>query len=160
MSADFCFVAHAAETDPDKFSAQCVGNRLTETGFAHARRPKKTEDRAVSVRIEFAHRQIFDQPLFHLLQVVMIAIENFLRLVEIKIVLAQFVPGQISDDLDVTDDDREFRTCRRNKIESFQFPLDRFITSSGGLASSSRARNCWACSSPPLSASPSSRWIA
>src|SRR5438876_9994813 len=119
MSADFCFVAHAAETDPNEFSAQSVGNRLTETGFAYARRPKKTEDRAVPMRIEFAHRQIFDQALFHLFQIVMIAIENFLRLVEIKIVLAQFVPGQISDDLDVTDDDRELRTCRRNKIKAF-----------------------------------------
>src|SRR4030095_2016096 len=56
----------------------------------------------------------------------MIAIEDFLRLVEIKIVLAQFVPGQISDDLDVTDDDRELRTGWRNEIEPFQFPLRLF----------------------------------
>ena len=34
------------------------------------------------------------------------------------------------------------------------------ITSSGGFASSRRVRNCSACSSPPPSASPSSRWIA
>jgi len=78
------------------------------------------------ILIEFAHRQIFDQPFFNFFQIVMIAVEDFLRLVEIKIVLAQLVPGQIGDDLDVTDDDREFRTCRRNKIEPFQFPLRLF----------------------------------
>ena len=104
MTADLRFVAHSAETDPHKFAAQRVGNRLAETGFAHARRPEKTEDRAVPLRIEFAHGQIFDQPLLHFFQIVMIAIEDFLRLIEIEIVLAQFIPRQIGDDLDVTDD--------------------------------------------------------
>ena len=51
----------------------------------------------------------------------MVAIENLLRLIEIKIVLTQFVPGKIGHDLDVTDDHGKFGTGRRNKIEPFQF---------------------------------------
>src|SRR3977135_761958 len=116
MSPDFGFVSHSAETDPDEFPAERIGDRLPKTGFADAGRPQKTEDRTVSGRIQFAHRQIFDQPLFYFLQIVMVPIENCLRLIEIEFVLTQFVPGQIGDDLDVTDNDRKLRTGRWNKI--------------------------------------------
>ena len=51
----------------------------------------------------------------------MIAIENLLRLIEIEIVLAQFIPRQIGDDLDVTNDHGKFRAGRWNKIKPLQF---------------------------------------
>src|SRR5437899_3671428 len=73
VSANFRFVAHSAETDPDKLASERVGNRLAKTGFADARRTKKSEDRAVALWIEFAHRQKFDQPAFHFLEIVMVA---------------------------------------------------------------------------------------
>src|SRR5919198_2074301 len=123
MTSDFRFVAHPAKTDSYKFSTERVGNRLTETCFAHARWSQKTEDCAMSLRIEFAHGQIFDEPFFHFLQIVMIAIENFLRLIEIEIILAQFIPRQVGDDLNVTDNDRKLWTRSRNEIEPFQFAL-------------------------------------
>src|SRR5713101_1786901 len=56
----------------------------------------------------------------------MIAVEDFLRLVEIKIVLAQFVPRQVGNDLDVTNDNGKFRTGWRNEIEPLQFALGLF----------------------------------
>src|SRR5207244_4464851 len=94
-SANFCLIAHSAEADPDKFAAERVGDRLAETGFADAWRSKKAEDRSVPVGIEFADRQKFDQPLLHFLQVVMIAVENLLGLIEVEIVLTELVPRQI-----------------------------------------------------------------
>jgi len=36
MTANLRFIAHSAETDPHKFAAQRVGDRLTQTGFAYA----------------------------------------------------------------------------------------------------------------------------
>src|SRR5439155_12632755 len=102
MTADFRFVAHSAETDPDKFAAERIGDRLAEAGLADAGRSEKTEDRAVPLRIEFAHGQIFDQPLFNFFQVVMVGIEELLRLIEIKIVLASFIPRKIGANLEVT----------------------------------------------------------
>src|SRR4029077_2769253 len=101
MTTNLRFIAHSAETDPHKFAAQRVGDRLTQTGFAYAGRPEKTEDRAVSLRIEFPHGQIFDQPLLNFFQIVVVAIKDLLRLIEVEIVLAQFVPWQIGNDLDV-----------------------------------------------------------
>src|SRR5262249_6456457 len=88
VTADLRFVAHPAETDPHKLAAECVGDRLAEARFAYAGRPEKTEDRAVSLRIELPHGQIFDQPLLNFLQIVVVAIEDLLRLIEIEVVLA------------------------------------------------------------------------
>src|SRR5206468_4622229 len=121
VTTDFRFIAHPAETDPDKFATERVGNRLAEARLADAGRAEKTEDRPVPLRVQFAHRQIFDQPLFYFFEIVMIAIEDLLCLIEIEIVLAQFIPGQIGNDLDVTDNDGKFRAGRWNKIEPLQF---------------------------------------
>ena len=88
MTADLCFVAHPAETNPHKFAAERVGDRLAETGFAHAGRPQKTKDRAVPLRIEFSHGEIFDQALLNFFQIVVVAIEDLLRQIEIEVVLA------------------------------------------------------------------------
>src|SRR5262249_29020839 len=82
MAADFCLAAHPAETDPHEFATQRVSDRLAETGFADAGRPEKTEDSTVSLRIEFAHGEIFDQPFLNLFKIVVIAIENLLCLIE------------------------------------------------------------------------------
>ena len=53
----------------------------------------------------------------------MIAIENLLRLIKIKIVLAQFRPRQLGDRFDVADDHRILRTGRRDNVEAPQFPV-------------------------------------
>src|SRR5437867_703189 len=126
MTADLRLVAHSAETDPHKFAAQRVGNRLAKAGFAHTRWPEKTEDRAVPLRIEFAHSQIFDQPFLYLFQIVMVAIEDLLGLIEIEVVLAQFVPWKIGNDLDVAHNPGESRTGGWNEIEPLQFALSLF----------------------------------
>src|SRR5262249_5743347 len=88
VAADLGLVAHSAETDPHKLAAERVGNRLAKTGLADTRRSEETKNRAVSLRIKFAHSEVFDQPLLNFLQVVVIAIENLLRLIEIKVVFA------------------------------------------------------------------------
>ncbi len=126
MAADFRFVANPAEAHPNELPPERVGDRLPEARFAHAGRAEETKNRAVPLRIEFAHGEIFDQPPLHFFEVVMIAIENLLRLVEIEIVVAHFRPGQLRDRFDIGDDDRIIRARRRNEIEPLQFPLRLF----------------------------------
>ena len=53
----------------------------------------------------------------------MVAIEDLLGLVEIEIVLTQLVPRQVSDDLDIADDDGKLGTGRWNKIQTLQLFL-------------------------------------
>src|SRR6202030_2377474 len=119
MTANFRFVANATETDPREFAAQRIGDRLTETGFADSGRPEETHDRAVTFRVELADREIFDEPLLYLLQIVVIAVEDLLRLIEIEVVFAEFRPGQIGNRLDIADDHGILRAGRGNKIEPF-----------------------------------------
>ena len=104
MTANLRFIAHSAETDSHKFAAQRVGDRLTQTGFAYAWRPEKTEDRAVSLWIEFSYRKIFDESLLNFFQIVVIAVKDLLRLIEIEVVLAQLIPRQVGNDFDVSHD--------------------------------------------------------
>ena len=157
MSANLRFVADAAETDADEFPAERVGDRLAKAGLADSGRAEKTEDRSMPLRIEFAHGEIFDQPPLHFFEIVMVAIENLLGLVEIEIVLAHFRPGQIGDGLDVADDDGIFRAGRRNEIEPLQFALGLGHDLRRRLRFFERLRNCATCSSVPVSPSPSSR---
>ena len=56
----------------------------------------------------------------------MVAIEDSLCLVEVEIVLAQFVPWQIGNNLNVTHDHRKLGTCRWNEIQPLQFALRLF----------------------------------
>src|SRR5438309_2129487 len=123
FSSSCRFIAHTAQADSHKFASERICNRLALTRLDHTRRAEKTEDRAVPLRIEFADGQVFDQSFLNFFQVVMVAIKNLLRLIEIEAVLAQFIPWQIGDNLDVTDDDGELRAGRRNKVEPLQFAL-------------------------------------
>src|SRR5438874_391192 len=123
MSADLRFVPDAAQTHPHKFSAERIGNRLAETGLPHARWSDETKNRAVSLRVQLADREIFDQPTFYFFKIVMISIQDLLRLIKIKIVLAQFRPRQLGDRFDVADDHRILRTGRRDNVEAPQFPV-------------------------------------
>src|SRR3981081_3486569 len=119
MTANFRLVANATETDPREFAAQRIGDRLTETGFADSGRPEETHNWAVTFWVEFAHGEILDQPLLYLFQIVMIAIEDLLRLIVSEVAFAQFRPGQIGDRLDIANNHRIFRAGRGNKTEPF-----------------------------------------
>src|SRR5215471_9360086 len=110
MTANLSFITHSAETDPHKFAAQGIGDRLTQTGFAYAGRPEKTEDRAVPLWIEFSYRKIFDESFLNFFQIVVIAIKDLLCLFEIEVVLAQLIPRQVGNDFDITHDHRKLRT--------------------------------------------------
>src|SRR5262249_61914426 len=98
MTANLRFIAHSTKTDPHKFAAKSVGDRLPQAGFTYAGRPEKTEDGAVPLRIEFPYGQIFDQPLLNFFQGVGGAVKHLLRRTEIEIRLAQRIAWQIADD--------------------------------------------------------------
>ena len=59
MSANFRFVPHSTETDPDEFTTERVGDGLAETRLTDAGWPEETQNRAVAGRIQFADGEIF-----------------------------------------------------------------------------------------------------
>ena len=94
MAANLRFVTHATQTHADKLSPERIGDRLPETGLADARGTEKTEDRTMAARVQLSDRQILDQAAFHLLQVVVILVEDLLCVIEVEMVFRKFVPRQ------------------------------------------------------------------
>ncbi len=80
MAADFRFVVHSAERDAHELAAHRARNRLPERGLAHAGRPDEAQDRPLHSRLQLLHRQVIEHALLHLHQVVVILVEDFLRL--------------------------------------------------------------------------------
>src|SRR5438132_11147935 len=123
MSANLRFIPNTAQTHSHKLPTERISDRLTEACLADTGRPEKTKNRSVSLRIQFADGEIFDQSPFYFFKIVMIAIENLLRLVEIEIVLAQFRPRQLCDRFDIAHYHGILRAGRWDNIEPPQLPI-------------------------------------
>src|SRR5436309_3378638 len=81
MPSDLRFVADAAKRHAHELAVHGAGNRLAERGLADAWRTDEAEDRtlqrerAALLRFQLLDGEVFDDPFFDLVQVVMIGIE-------------------------------------------------------------------------------------
>ena len=87
VSADLRLIAHAAEADPDIFLVECFCHALRDGSLACSGRSHQTENRAVAPFGQRPHRQEFQNTLLHLFQSVMLLLQQFLRLRDVRIVL-------------------------------------------------------------------------
>ena len=76
VAADLGLVAHAAERDADELAAERARDRAAERGLADAGRADEAEDRALHVVLELAHREVLEDALLHLLEAVVILVED------------------------------------------------------------------------------------
>src|SRR5918995_1105175 len=58
---------------------------------------------------QLAHRQVFEDAIFDLLQIVVVFIENLSRPGDVNLTAAQLVPGQLRDPIEIGADDAVFR---------------------------------------------------
>ncbi len=93
MSADFGLVVHAAQRQAHKLAAQGAGNRLAQRSLAHSRRSDEAQDRALHIRLQSTDRQVIQNPVLHLLQIVMVGIEDLLGLQDIHFLTDDFCHG-------------------------------------------------------------------
>ena len=77
---DLGFVAHPPQRDADELAPRGPRDRAPETGLADTRRANEAEDRALQLGRTGLHREIFDNPLFHLFQPIVISVEHRLGL--------------------------------------------------------------------------------
>ena len=107
VSADFRLVAHAAERHPGQLSSQRPCDRLRQTRFADARRPDEAEDRLAvefggaalafgggHLPLQLAHRQVLENAVLDLLQIVVILVQDLARLGHVDLAFGALVPGQ------------------------------------------------------------------
>src|SRR5262249_34903073 len=85
MPADFCFIVHAAQGDSHELASERAGNRLAKRGFPDAWRPDEAQDGALHSRLQLLHSQIVQDALFDLLQVIVILVENLMRLADVDL---------------------------------------------------------------------------
>ena len=95
MAPDLGFVANAAQAHPRKLTPERIGNGLAQAGFAYSGRAEETEDRPATVGVELAHGQVLDQAAFDFLEIVVIAVKDFLGLAQIEVVRGGGGPWQV-----------------------------------------------------------------
>src|SRR3954466_3911050 len=92
MAPDLGLVANAPERNAHKLTAGRLGDRLSERRLADARRANKAEDRASELVGPALHRQVLDDAVLHLLQTVVVAVQNALRVREVVLHLRLLAP--------------------------------------------------------------------
>ena len=106
VAANLGLVVHAAERNTLEFAAQSARNAAAERGLAYARRPDKAKDRSLHIRLETAHAQVVEDAILHPLQIVMIQVEDLLRLGDVHFAAGRLGPRQHRQPLHVVAGER------------------------------------------------------
>ncbi len=83
MAADFGFIVHAAKSDAHELTSERTSDGLTKRSLTHAWRSDKAKDRPLHARLNFLHRQVIEDAFLHLLQIVVVFVENLVRLLDV-----------------------------------------------------------------------------
>ena len=112
VAADLGFVVHAAERCARELATHGAGDRLAERGLADSRRSDKAEDGLAAAvgrpshLLQAAHREVLDDALLDLVQVVVVRVEDLARLLDVYLAAGRHVPRQRDHQLEVGSDDR------------------------------------------------------
>src|SRR4029450_2891506 len=125
VTSDLCFVADAADRDAGELAAERLRDRMAERGLTDSGGADEAEDRPGEVALlELRDREVLDDPVLDLVEVVVVGVEDLARLDEVEVVLRLLVPGEADDPLDVRADDPVFGRGRRQFLEPPQFAID------------------------------------
>src|SRR5215831_9258691 len=108
MTADLRLVMHTAETKTRKRPARRARDALAERRLAHAGRADEAENRPLADGVEFANREVFENALLYLVQIVMIFVQNASCFRNINPFLAQLRPWQLSEPVEISAGHRIF----------------------------------------------------
>lgn len=122
MTANFGFIADAAETGAHELASKRTRNRTSERRLADARRTHEAQDRRTHpIARQFAHRQVLQDTLLDLFETVVILIEHLLRLVQAN--FGQFLlrPRQIQDPVEIGANNARFRAIHALLRQALEF---------------------------------------
>ena len=142
MSADFSFVAHAARARSARtcrFMARAIdwpSDVLPTPGG-----PDEAEDRPLHVALELPHREVLDDALLDLVEVVVVLVEDAARFDGIEAVLGRLRPRHVQHPVDVGADHLVLGRGLRHALEAVHLARHgRSATASGRRASAMRVR--------------------
>ena len=126
MPAHFRFVTHAAQRHAHELPPRGLRDRHAQRSLAHARRPHKAKNRSLRILHQLPHGQKFQNPLFDLLQPVMIFVQRLLGTRDVADFLRPLLPRHCQQPVQIIARDRRFRRHRRHRFQLLQF-LDRLV---------------------------------
>ena len=86
-------------------------------------RAGEAEDRALHVLLELADRQVFEDPLLDLLEVVVVGVEHLAGPAQVEPVAARLAPGQDRQPVEVGPDDRVLGRARVHARQPLELAL-------------------------------------
>jgi hypothetical protein len=124
VAADFRLVVHAAQRNAGELPAQRARNRAPERGLAHAGRPEEAQDRTLGARLHLADGQVVKNALLHLFEVVVILLEDGVRLGDVDVLRAGgLVPRQRGHPLEVSARNHVLGRGRGHFLEPLQLAV-------------------------------------
>src|SRR6516162_10246554 len=114
MAPDLGFVTHTTQRNTHEFSTHCGGDRTSKRCLSDARRSDKTENWSLTLRLQLEYREIFQDPLLDFLEIIVIPVENFPRLINIDLFCRQDIPWQRHKPIEICASDGVFRSGGRH----------------------------------------------
>ena len=106
MAPDVRLVPHAAQAQPGQLAVHGLGHRDGDGGLAHPRRAHQADDLPLGFRVDLPHRHVFQNPLLHLVQAVVIPVQNIPGLCHVRPVPGLLIPGHIQAYVQIIADHR------------------------------------------------------
>src|SRR5262249_18685746 len=126
MSANLGFIADATKGQSHEFAPERARDRSSQRGFPSARWAHETEDRTLGILLQLAHRQELEDALLNLLKIVVVFVQNFMRICDVQIVFGRNAPWEADQPVEIGPDHRMLRRFRRNHSQPLEFLVRRF----------------------------------
>ncbi len=134
VAPDLGLVAHPAQRDADELAAECIGHRLAEGGLADPGRAHQSEDRPraaavhrseAALSLQFANGQVLEDAVLHILQPVVVCVEDGGRLRDVVAVLRLDAPRHLEHGVEPGTDPSRLGTLLARALELVDLALDR-----------------------------------
>src|SRR6185437_6290118 len=101
VTADFGLIAHAAQGHTHELAVRGASNALAQGGLADARGTHEAQDRAAQLVDPLLHSEVLDDALLHLLQPIVVLIQDLLRTGDVLDDLGALLPRHFDEPVDV-----------------------------------------------------------
>src|SRR5205085_6005540 len=117
MAADLRFVVDAAQAHAHEAAACRLGNALAKRGLADAGRTDEAQDRALTLRVELAHREVLENATLDLVETEMILVEDGARFRDVDAILAGLRPRELDQGIEIRAQHRMLARVLRHALE-------------------------------------------
>ena len=120
MTSNLRFIAHTAQRNPTELSTQSSRNRTAQRGLSGSGRTHKAENRPLEIPFQGKDCDVLDNPILHLLQAIVIFVQDSSSLLDIQAIFGDFGPRQFCHPLKVVPDDAVLGRCRRHLSQTIR----------------------------------------